>query len=75
MPAPLPSPRAPEMELYEQQQMPPQSLQAGNRASLLVQGNREGDKGKRTSSLIASRDASLFMALGEVLDEIGRAHV
>lgn len=69
-PAPLASPRTPGMDLYEQQQQQlPGSLQAGNRASLLVQGNREGDKGKRTSSLIASRDASLFMALGEVLDK------
>lgn len=37
--------------------------------SSLQVGNRDGDKGKRTSSLIASRDAELFLALGNQFDQ------
>lgn len=45
----------------------PKSLQAGGGGRVEGVKNREGEKSKRTSSLIASRDADLFVALGEVL--------
>lgn len=41
---------------------------AGNgNGKLDARGNRQGEKNKRASSLIASRDANLFVALGEAL--------
>ncbi|SCV68928.1 BQ2448_1948 [Microbotryum intermedium] len=48
----------------------PTSLQPGGQSpdATREEGNRSGDKGRRTSSLVASRDADLFLALGEVLD-------
>ncbi|KDE02953.1 hypothetical protein MVLG_06519 [Microbotryum lychnidis-dioicae p1A1 Lamole] len=49
----------------------PTSLQPGGQspeANREDGSNRSGEKGRRTSSLVASRDADLFLALGEVLD-------
>lgn len=54
------SPLAAEFAHQQQQQQPPQ--QGGSRTANNVTGM------KRASSLIASRDADLFVALGEVLD-------
>lgn len=52
-------------QLQQKEEGMPKSLQAGGGVEAVK--NREGEKSKRTSSLIASRDADLFVALGEVL--------
>lgn len=43
------------------------SVARNGNGKLDARGNRQGEKNKRASSLIASRDANLFVALGEAL--------